>query len=151
MNIGIVIPHLGSSQTAFYALKEINRLVEQKYEHDLVIFFEQLVSPLIQPQCATMCINELMSFRGILITTNIDNTTMAIARNSNSNNKLIFFVWDLEWMRPNKNIYLYNYKAFNSVHQLIARSQNHALAIENYSNRKVDKVLERFDLEEIIK
>jgi hypothetical protein len=151
MNIGIVVPHLGPSQISFYAIKEINRLVAEKYPHDLVLFFEQLINPVIQPQCASMCINELMSFKGILITTTIDNTTMSIARNTRKDNKIVFYVWDLEWMRPNKNIYLYNYKAFNSVHKLIARSENHKKAIENYANRPIDKIIEDFNIEEILK
>ena len=151
MNIGIVVPHLGSSQIAFYAIKEINKLAAEGYEHDLTLFFEQLLPQLMQPQCASMCINELMSFKGTLITTTIDNTTMSLARNTRTNNRIIFYVWDLEWMRPGKNIYLYNYNAFKNVNKIIARSKNHALAIENYCNRTVDNILEEFDIKEIMK
>ena len=150
MNIGIVVPHLGSSQISFYAIKEINKLVQQNYPDDLVLFFEQIINPVIQPQCATMCINELMSFKGILITTTIDNTIMSIARNTRKNNRIIFFVWDLEWTRPNKNIYLYNYRAFNESDKIVARSENHARAIENYCNRPVGRIVEEFNIEEIV-
>jgi hypothetical protein len=151
MNIGIVVPHIGSSQISFYAIKEIHKLAHQGYEHDLVLFFEQLTPPLLQPQCATMCVNELMSFKGILITTNIENTIMTLSRNSRSNNQIIFYVWDLDWMRPGKNNFLYNYRAFSESTKVIARSQKHALAIENYSNRSPDKILENFNIKEMIK
>ena len=151
MNIGIVVPHLGASQIAFYAIQEINKLIASGYERDTILFFEQLVPQILQPQCATMCINELMSFKGTLITTTLDNTTMAVALNTRKDNQIIFYVWDLEWMRPGKNIYLYNYNAFHKADKLIARSQNHAKAIENYCNRPVNKVLETFDIKEIIK
>ena len=151
MNIGIVVPHTGSSQISFYAIKEINSLIENGYKHDVILFFEHLISPIIKPLCGMMCINELMSFRGILINTTIDNTIMACARTCDINNQIIFYVWNLEWMRREKNIYLYNYNAFKNAHKLIARSENHAKAIENYSNRKVDKILAEFNVEEIIK
>ena len=71
--------------------------------------------------------------------------------NSRKDNKIIFYVWDLEWIRPGKNIYLYNYGAFQRANKVIARSQAHAKAIENYSNRKVDSVIEEFSVSEIIK
>lgn len=150
MNIGIIVPHLGASQISFYAIKAINQLVQSGYKDDLVLFFENLVPPILSPQCATICINELMSFKGVLITTTIDNTTNALAMNSRKDNQIIFYVWDLEWMRPGKNAYLYNYKAFQQATKIIARSQAHAKAIENYSNRKVDLIIEEFNIERII-
>jgi GTP:adenosylcobinamide-phosphate guanylyltransferase len=150
MNIGIVIPHTGASQIAFHTIKEINRIVNNGYLNDIIVFFEQLTPPIIKPNCSVMCINELMSFKGILITTTLDNTTMAIARSVNKENKIIYYVWDLEWMRPGKNIYLYNYNAFQRVNKIVARSSNHAKAIENYCNKKVNSIIEEFNIEEII-
>lgn len=151
MNIGIVVPHLGASQIAFSAIKAINQLVAEKWEDDLILFFEQLVQPVISPKCAVMCINELMSFKGNLITTTIDNTIMSEARSTRKTNHIIYYVWDLDWTRPGKNIYLYNLQAFNRAHKIIARNNNHKKSIENYSNRKVDLVLKNFDIREIIK
>jgi hypothetical protein len=151
MNIGIVIPHTGSSQIAFHSIKEINRLIDNNYLDDIVLFFEHLVSPIIMPKCAKMDAIELSSFTGHIITTTINTTVTAISRNSNRINKIIYYVWDLEWMRPQKNVYLYNYYAFNQVNKIISRSINHAKAIENYSNRKVDKIIEEFNIEEILK
>lgn len=149
MNIGIVIPHLGLSQIGFYAISEVNRLVHEGKKDDLVLFFEQVVVPVVQPQCGVMCINELMSFKGTLITTTINNTAMTLARNSNSNNKIIFYVWDLEWLRNNQNNYFYNFRVFRSVDKLIARSSEHQQAIENYCNRKPD-LIKNFNLEEML-
>lgn len=151
MNIGIVVPHLGASQMSFSAISGINRLVEEKYEDDLVLFFEQLTPSVISPKCATMCVNEIMSFKGNLITTTIDNTIMSEARNTRKTNRIIYYVWDLDWTRPNKNIYLYNLQAFHKAHKIVARCENHKKAIENYCNRKVDLVSEKFDIREIIK
>lgn len=151
MNIGIVIPHLGASQIGFYAINAINDLIAQKYQGDIVLFFEQVTVPILQPQCGTMCINELMSFKGILITTTLTNTDMTLARNSRSENKIIHYVWDLEWMRPRHNNYLENFRIFNQVNKLVARSENHARALSNYCNRTIDLVSPQFNISEIIK
>ena len=151
MNIGIVVPHLGSAQIGYSAINAINSLVANHYKDDLVLFFEQLTMPITQPQCATMCINEIMSFKGLLITTTLNTTAIALARNSRKDNKILFYLWDLEWMRPGKNAYLSNYKLFNSVDKVIARSVEHAKAIANYSNRTIDFILEEFNINEMIK
>jgi hypothetical protein len=151
MNIGVVIPHLGQSQIGFSAIKAINKIALDGYQHDLVLFFEQFTMPVIQPQCAAMCINELVSFKGTFITSTLNNTSMVLARNSRKKNKVVFYVWDIEWMRPGMNNYLYNYGVFNGVTKIIARSPEHARAIENYCNRKVDLVLTEFNVNEMIK
>ena len=150
MNIGIVTPHLGLSQIGFYAISEVNRLVRDGYKDDLTLFFEQMTTPVVQPQCGIMCINELMSFKGTLITTTLSNTAMTLARNSRSENKVIFYVWDLEWLRPNQNNYLHNFQIFNLVDRLIVRSEGHAQAIENYCSRKPHLISPFFDIKEMI-
>ena len=150
MNIGIIIPHLGLGQSGFYAITEVNRLVEMGHKSDFVLFFEQVTMPILQPQCGTMCINELMSFKGTLITTTLNNTAMALARSSRSENKIIFYVWDLEWLRPNQNNYLHNFAIYNTVHKLVARSQEHTNALENYCSRKVDLISPDFNIDEMI-
>ncbi len=150
MSIGIVVPHLGQAQIGFTAIKTVNQLILDKSPHDWVLFFEQLTMPVLTPQCAAMCINELTSFKGTFITTTLGNTSMTLGRNSRKTNKVIFYVWDLEWMRSGQHSYLHNYHIFNSVTKLIARSTEHAKAIENYCNRKVDLILTDFNINEMI-
>jgi hypothetical protein len=150
MNIGIVLPHIGNAQISYYAIKAINNAIAQSREHDFVLFFEQITTPVIKPDCGTMCVNELMLFQGTLITTTLANTAMAISQSSRKANKIIYYVWDLEWLRPNKNNYLENFKTFNLASELVARSTNHAKAIQNYCNRQVSRIIPEFNLAEII-
>jgi hypothetical protein len=91
-----------------------------------------------------------MSFKGTIITTTLDTTLMTLARNTRKDNRVVFYVWDLEWMRPQKNNYQYNQNIFYRVHKIVSRSTNHAKAIENYANRKVDLILKIFNIKEII-
>jgi len=144
-NIGIVVPHLGSSQIGFTAIKAIEKIEDNK-----VIFFENLVPSICSLNCAKLCVNELTHFHGTLITTNIDNTILGLNLCNRKKTKVIFYVWDLEWLRKGKNNYLYNLQAYKDANVLIARSIEHAGPIENYSNRK-PLVIESFNLEEILR
>jgi hypothetical protein len=128
MSLGIIVPHLGPSQIAYEAIKLAQ-------EHDSIIFFEQLVAPVVPPGVPTMCVNELMNFRGTLISSNITNTLMAHKLINKNWAKLIFYVWDLEWLRRNKNNYMYNYQAYNIPEVLMCRA-SHADPLYNYCNRK---------------
>lgn len=129
-NLGIILPHLGSSQAAYEAIKLANKV------ENAVIFFEQLMSPCLPINCATMCVNELMSFKGLLITTSISNTMLAHNLTNRNQVQLLFYVWDLEWLRPNKQNYLYNIQAYSVPDFLVARSEEHIGPITNYCNRK---------------
>lgn len=129
-NFGIVVPHLGSSQVTYEAIELVNSVP------DSILFFEQLVPPCIRVDCATMCITELMNFGGTLVTTNVENTRMANRIANRKKVKLIFYVWDLEWLRPGKQVYSYNYEAYNMPDVLVARHEEHVGPITNYCNRQ---------------
>lgn len=147
MNIGAVVQHLGKSQITYNIVREINKI--SNYYYNTVIFFEQLVNSHFPAQCATMCVNELVNYHGILITSNLYNTKLAISLTNPNTTKVIFYVWDLEWLRPNQNNYLYNFEIYNKAPILIARSRYHAKAITNYANR-TPIVMENFSLKEIL-
>ena len=129
MNLGIIVPHFGASQITYESVKLANNT------QDTILFFEQLISSAMPINCPTMCVNELMNFRGVLISSNIENTLMAHKLINPKWVKLIFYVWDLEWLRPNKNNYLYNFKAYNTPDVLMCR-QEHVAPITNYCNRQ---------------
>lgn len=128
-NLGIVLSHLGSSQMVYEAINLANKA------NDAVIFFEQLTTACIPINCASMCVTEMNSFGGVLITTNIENTLMANKVINRNKTRIIFYVWDLEWLRPNKQNYLYNLQAYNTADELVARNIQHVEPIHNYCNR----------------
>jgi hypothetical protein len=95
-------------------------------------------------KCAGMNVSEIWSYSGILISTTIDNTILLSKAAINATK--LFYVWDLEWLRDKKD-YVYNMQAFrNPQIQLMARSKDHAQAIEKYCNRQVSIVLPNFNL-----
>jgi len=129
-NLGLVVSHLGASQATYEAISLANSVT------DAVIFFEQLVPPCTPVHCATMCITEVMNFGGILVTSNIENTLMANRVANRNRIKLIFYVWDLEWLRPNKQNYLHNLEAYTIPDVLVVRNEEHVSPLANYCNRQ---------------
>lgn len=147
--IGLVFPHLGSSQAAFYSINRVNKLLENGSKDDFTFFYENLVTPCFRPLCSTFCVNELIHFEGVLITSTIDTTIRAY--NVSPNSTIAFYMWDVEFLRAGKQNFLYNLQAFNNSNIiLIARGQDHVWMVENYANRKVDYVVPMFDLTTIL-
>lgn len=148
MKIGIILPDIGNNQKALYTIIQVNKL--QK-EHDFVIFFENLSPTRISINCSIMNINELWDFNnGILISTTLNNTDYLI-KSCNVSTKKLFYIWDLEWLLPNKRNYIENIKTYNSSEiDLICRSLSHSIAIENYCNRKPNHVIPNFNLTQIV-
>lgn len=145
-SVGLVLPHLGVSQISYYALNEF----EKHKELNRVIFFENLLSSMVIPSCATMCVNQLPNFSGTLVTSTIENTLLALNLCNPKITKIIFYIWDLEWLRRGKNNYLYNLPAYQKSHSIISRSKYHVGPIKNYCGRE-PTLIESFNLEEILR
>lgn len=147
-NIGILLSHLGPSQLSFYVCSQINQLANLKKEYDFSLFFDNLVPPCIQPNCAVFNGNEIWGYEGVLVATTMDHAILLSKAVNKAKN--FFYVWDLEWLRRNKNNFMYNMQAFRHPDvELIARSNDHKKAIENYCNRPVKHVIPDINLEQI--
>ena len=147
--IAVLLESLTSSQLSYCAIKNINEHLE-KGDSDFVALFENGGPTIIQPQFAVMPVNELWSFDGVAIATNVS-TAMSLSK-SFSPIKKLFYVWDLEWTRVTGRDYENIVKPFLDKNLiLIARSEDHAKAIENYCNRKGDHIVEDFNIEQLIK
>jgi hypothetical protein len=146
--IGIILEDLSASQLSYYVIKNINEYVGSD-NYDFVIFFENSATSILQPDVSIMSISEIWGFDGTLISTSISTTLSMI--NTFAKSKY-FYVWDLEWVRGHGKDFHYLIQAYNNKDvELIARSKEHALAVENYCNRKVDHVINNFDLKKIMR
>ena len=150
--IGFIVNNLMASHLSFSLIKNLNEYVDES-NSEAVVFFENSSSSIIRPNFATMSLNEIWNFNGVLVSTNI-NTTLALKKCFAPSIK-IFYVWDLEWMRPamGQNIEFERVvQAFSDESiDLVARSKDHAKAIENYSNRKVKHIVENFNIEKLMR
>ena len=145
---GVILEELSSSQISYFAIKNINEHVEDNSD-DFVVFVENMTGTVIQPQFATMGINEIWSFNGPTIATSVS-TALSLLK-SHSATKKYFYVWDLEWARSHGKDYDYNITAYiDPKLKLIARSKDHAVAIENYCNRKVSGIVPNFNITKLM-
>ena len=151
MKIGVVVNDFSCSQLSFYAVRNINQACDNSPKHDYIGFFENLANNVIEPSFCLMNISEIWGFDGVLVATSAS-TTLTLIKSVTQSEKY-FYVWDLEWLRDPDNYHtlltIYRHPDIN----LIARSETHAKAIENFCNKRVVGVMEDFnlsDLEEII-
>lgn len=146
-NIGIILPNLEMNQLAFETIYTINKEIASNNGYDYRIFFEDLSARCIDPMCATMNSSEVHSYDGLLISTTLDNTRTSLKAIGKI--ERAFFVWDLEFVRNEKN-YIENLKIYRDPRiKLIARSEDHAKVLMNYSNRKADLIMPKLSLERI--
>ena len=76
--IAVLLESLTSSQLSYCAIKNINEHLE-KGDSDFVALFENGGPTIIQPQFAVMPVNELWSFDGVAIATNVS-TAMSLSK-----------------------------------------------------------------------
>ena len=149
MKTGIVVGDLGPSQLSYYVIRNCNKALESNNKDDFIAFVENLSAFAMQPNFGLMSIDEIWSFdNGLLVATSV--STALQVKKATNNSKKYFYVWDLEWTRNHGHDFLYNIEAFKDIN-LIARSEEHALAIKNYCNRDVAGIVEDFNLEELYK
>lgn len=140
MQIGIVLPHLGPSQAAYYAVQAINKNIDK---HEFILFYENIMPVCLKPLCPIMNSTEIWSFNGLLITTNMSSTISALKGINNS--KILYYLWDLSFMRG-KSDFITNSGVMNSDKiQLAARSKSHQKVIQNYCNREVNHIFPDFE------
>jgi len=128
--IGIIIPALYSQQLVYETCIGIQKAISNQL--DCTIFFEDYAPLMIRPACGLMHVSELYSFNGILISTNLNNTKLAL--NIPLPSKKIFYIWELEWLKNSKDFIDNNSVYQNPQLELYTRSKSYANAIKNYSN-----------------
>ena len=147
--IGFLVENVSSSQLSFNLIKNINNHLQDNND-DFVVFFENSTASVLSPNFSLMSVNEIWSFEGSLIATNVS-TAISMRKCFAPKNKL-FYVWDLEWTRQHGKDFEFIVQAFTDPNiKLIARSEEHAKAIKNYCNRDVENIVNDFNLEKIVR
>lgn len=148
--LGIVLNNIGQNQPAYYAIKNSNKILKERQDLSIIIFYFNMTPQFISAQFGVMQISEAWGFDGTLISTDLQTTKKSLIMPAPK--KKIFYVWDLEWLRgltPN------SYEEMAEVYQhpeieLVARSDSHKDAIENAWNRPVKKIISDFNMEEML-
>lgn len=144
--VGIILDDLNPSELSYLTVGYLNSLVEKNIA-DPIIFTENISKPYIKPRFAVMNISEIASFDGVLISTNLSSTASMIRAVNGA--KKIFYAHQLEWMKKQNflgNVSIYRDKRV----KLVAPSMEYAKAIQNYSNRTPDVIIEGFNVSAIM-
>jgi len=149
--LGLFVSDPAVGQRNFHFITQINGLLANNINVDACAFYNTVAPPCVKPNFALVPAADIWGFHdGLIITTDIDTTLMAIKTCNSS--KIIFYIDDLEWTRPNKQDFLYNIPAYRSnLVELVTPSVQYAKLVENYSNRKVSVVIPNYDLLQILK
>lgn len=143
--IAALIDNLGVSQYSHSIIKNFNELSK---END--VYFFSKVPPMIATNINFSIINiyHIDSFNGNIFASNIEDARILLKLTSKS--KKFLYLWDIEWIRSPQDFYQ-NIEVLksNSIN-LVARSESHASLIENYTNRKVEHILEDWNYEKIL-
>lgn len=151
MKFGVLVNDLGPGQLATRLLTQANALVASRADLDVLVLYEALRRPCVDPAFATMQVAEGYAFDGPMVATTAS-TAEKLARFPAVPRKL-FYAWDLEWLRP----HLARGRSFadwrrvygNPDLVLVARCDDHARVLANAWNREV-AVVEHFDLEHLL-
>lgn len=147
--LGFLVDNLGPSQFNYYLINSINRYNGRE---DIVLFYNELASPMITPNCARMQLHEAWDFPGTLICNAFHLSQKALRFPAPI--KKYFYVWDFEWLRTPFLSYpfgLLNGVYGNSELSLIARTNTHAIELERLWGHPAEKVMENPDLRAFIK
>lgn len=149
MKLGFSIKDLGPSQLSYYAVKNTNAYVRSNHDISIIGFYENLIVPCVRPEFPVMDMVEVFGYDGNVVATDLNSAAKLI--NSFSPAQRFFYVWDLEWMRLPYKQYEALYRIYNSPKlKLLARSDEHARAIENCWDKKVTGIVENFNYEQLL-
>lgn len=147
INISAVIEDLSVSQKSFYLIKEFNKMLENTSISTSVFFLKPSIPP-TKPMFACRSTYGLSDYHGVAISTNLQETRVML--NSTNASDKYFYVWDLEWLENS----LYFEQVMRVMRdkrlKIIARSESHAKAIENFCNKKPVAIVDNWNKDQLL-
>lgn len=148
-NIASFVDDVSMSQNSYCMIKEFNKLCTNDYS--VCCFYHNLAPIPVNMNFAIINAYYLPFWKGSIFATSLQ--TANTLKKINSPAKKFLYLSDLEWLRHNsdfdENMSILRYPYLT----LVARSLDHADAIENYCNIRPKYILKDWDaktLEEII-
>lgn len=147
MNIAAVVDDLSPSQKSFYLIDTFNQFLND-VSISPSVFQSRSCNPVIQPLFSCRLTSSLSSYNGVVISTSLEDAELTL-RTSNNTNKFLY-VWDLSWIytpiRFSKAMDILR----NDNLKIIARSESHAKAIENFCNKAAVDILSDWEPKKLL-
>lgn len=148
--IGFFVKDLSPGQLSFYLIKNLNDYIRKNSDISPIVFYENIIPFLSAPLCPMMQGIEVYGYSAPVMATTLS-TAKKLLKSFGSKNKF-YYVYDLEWIRPNA----VRYEDFSEVFcspeiKIIARNKDHADIIENCFNVKPIGMVEDFNIQDITK
>lgn len=150
---GVLLDDLTMSQKTWLFIEQANKKLAESVNLDCVAFIKNLSPICIRPNFGVMFLHEMWNFDGVLVATDIPSAEQLTKIVSRA--KKIFYVWDLEWIRPvhqgGQKDFVRNVDVFrNNELKLVARNRDHSKEISKYCNRNVDSINSNFDIDKLM-
>lgn len=133
MKIAAVVNNLGPTQMAFYLIKEFNQLSRDS-DNSCSVFTEISGVFVTRPLFSCYSLAFLPEYDGVAISTTVEEARSLLQVSSNA--KKYLYLWDLDWTVGAVDHAAYCGVLRDPRLEIIARSEDHAKAIENFCNRK---------------
>jgi len=129
MNISFIINNLGNSELAFDLISTVNKHPEQNNS----IFYQNILPPIIEPQCLATNLTSLHAITGIAVVFDLESAQTLSAAGTLTRN--VLYLYDLEWFFKPIN-FVVAYELMNKF-EVYATNNKHAAILANYLNRPV--------------
>ena len=148
VSIAAVVGDISTSQNSFFMIKEFNKLIED-VRFSTSVFFQRPSVPPVKPFFACRGVTYLSSYHGVAIATGMQEAQVLL--NSGNASDKYLYVWDLEWI-DNPMMFDQAMKIMRDKRlKIIARSESHAVAIDNFCNKKPIGIVSDWNAEQLIR
>jgi hypothetical protein len=148
MKIAALTDNLAPSQKSFYLIKEFNKL-SQKSKNSCCVFTNISGSAVTKPLFACYSSAFLSEYNGAVIATSIAEAKTLLETSSSA--KKYLYLWETEWTMAPINHDAACKIMRNPRLEIVARSESHAKAIENFCNRKPIEIVDDWNSHQLLK
>lgn len=132
MNISFILNNLGNSELAFDLISTVNR----HPENSNALFYQNILPPVIEPQCVATNLTSLSSITGTAVVFDLD--CAEILEKAGTQTRNVCYLYDLEWFFKPVN-YLVARNLLDKF-EVYARNEKYACSLSNYLNKDVKTV-----------
>lgn len=133
MKCGIIADNYGANQIGFTIINAANKFAKTN-NNGCILFQLEYVPHCIKSDVCAMNYSEIYGYNACLISNSLESTKIMLS--ASNNGPMIFYIWDIFWLRRGSEVYDHNMAVLNNPNLLlVCRSESHRQMVENYTNR----------------